>query len=100
MIDWTPVLVALCAALPGTVAAIVSLGNRRRLTTHNGRTIGQQVEEANVSSAASLVHTTRLVEDVVPPVPPLVDAARAGLAEAAGAVPHVLTDPPPKDPSR
>jgi hypothetical protein len=96
MVNWTPVLVALAAGLPGIVASIVSLGNRRKLTTHNGRTIGEQVEQANVASAATLVHTTQLVSEVAAPVPPLVEAAKEGLREVAAIVPAVISESAPK----
>ena len=43
-IDWTNVLVALIAGLPGIIAALAAVSVRNQVKTPSGPTIGQQVE--------------------------------------------------------
>lgn len=61
MTDWNPVVDALAAAIPGTIAAVIAYMNRRALRTPSGTKIGTQVEQANAVSAVTLAHTSRLL---------------------------------------
>lgn len=46
MIDWTQIIVALIAGLPGLIAALASLHIRQAIKTPSKRRIGAQVEDA------------------------------------------------------
>lgn len=61
-IDWTQILVAVVVGLPGTIAAVAAILNRRSLKTPSGPSIGRQVEQANALSAVTLAHSTRLLK--------------------------------------
>lgn len=56
-IDWTAILVALIAAVPATIAAVVALLNRRSLRTPSGDSIGAVAERAEHMTNAGVALT-------------------------------------------
>lgn len=52
-VDWTTVIVAVCGALPGTLAALVALTVRRQLKTPSGDHIGAVVERSHDITSAN-----------------------------------------------
>lgn len=46
-IDWTPILAALAAGLPGIVASVLGFMNRRELRTPSGDRLGSIVERTH-----------------------------------------------------
>jgi len=48
-------------ALPATIAAVIGVLNRRQIQTPSGDTIGHVVERTHDLAAASVAHTTMLI---------------------------------------
>ena len=63
-IDWTQVLLALIAVVPGTIAAVGVLIVRKRITTPSGDPIGTVVERTHDLSSADLAMTTKVHDKV------------------------------------
>lgn len=59
-VTWTGVVYAAIITLPAILAAVVSLLNRSKLATSNGKTIGAMVEEVHgeASNQATTYDTT------------------------------------------
>jgi ABC-type Fe3+ transport system permease subunit len=63
-VDWTQVLLALIAVVPGTIAAVGVLIVRRRLATPSGDPIGTVVERTHDLSSADLAMTTKVHDKI------------------------------------
>lgn len=61
-IDWTPIIAAAVAGIPGVLAALVALGNRRAIQTPSGDKIGEVMERTHDLSAADVALTTAAVK--------------------------------------
>ena len=59
-IDWTPILVALIAGLPGIITAILTVRVKREIKTSNGQPIGPMVEETHELAKAAKEHSERV----------------------------------------
>lgn len=75
--DWSPIIIALGASIPGLVAALISYLNRKALHMPSGGTIGEKVEQNSHLAAAIVSHTTEILNgqrdasaEPEPPAPP------------------------------
>lgn len=70
-IDWTTVVVASIAGLPGTLGVVLTYLVRREQRIPSGGTIGEKVERTHDLAAASVAHTSLIVrrEGTVGPEP-------------------------------
>ena len=59
-IDWTQVLLALIAVVPGTIAAVGVILVRRSIRTPSGDSIGAVMERTHDLSSADLALTTKV----------------------------------------
>ena len=60
-IDWTPIVVALIAGLPGIIAAIAAVRVKREIRTSDGLPIGPMVEETHDLAKAAKEHSEQVV---------------------------------------
>jgi hypothetical protein len=65
-VDWTPIIAASVAALPGCLAAFVSLLNRREMRTDSGDSLGRVAERTHDLAAANSMLLTKINGDLHP----------------------------------
>lgn len=66
VVDWTPIIAAAVASLPGCLAAAVSLLNRREMRTDSGDSLGRVAERTHDLAAANSMLLTKINGDLHP----------------------------------
>jgi hypothetical protein len=63
-VDWTPIIAAAVASLPGCLAAFVSLLNRREIKTPSGDSLGRVAERTHDMTAANNMMLNKINGDL------------------------------------